>query len=392
MKSRHHTNTPVICLALLLLLPSYIFAGIDLKGEFGTAGGYTDNLFNDSADIEDSFSSARGVARFYPLSLMEIELKGDYTYYGTTFELSNFLGSAKATCIPTGRESRLTLYISSTFDTRAYREGYKGFNNNIFSATISAGYRVRPTAQLRMGVSLAATSYTNLESSNFEDYEIFAGGNFTFLGSSSLDVEAGYAIKSLDFWKRDIWRAYYNMDGILSYYVDPDDPDKYPSAGGHLGTIYISPRYSRSIGEKLGFTITYAYRSFQNGHGFAVSGLSTGFLSPWASVYQGEAVTLNIKTYLLPGFILSSGAGYWKRDFLKSNEDRGIEFEAPYIIKGRHDEQNRLYLSIQKPFIFHSGIFMEPNLQVSYTSNNSSNRLYDYSGSSIAAGIIFKLL
>jgi hypothetical protein len=114
---------------------------------------------------------------------------------------------------------------------------------------------------------------------------------------------------------------------------------------------------------------------------------------------------LGLKTYLVPNFILSAGAGYFDKVYfghsLESIQIGGNPPTPGAVIIGndtaedgvldREDKQTRVYLSIQLPLASRTGPFIEPSLQVEYTNNTSSVYLYDYDDVTVTAGVKIKL-
>jgi len=382
---------PIVSIVVLCLAMFSISADARLRDfletEFQTSGGYTDNLLADSSNVEDSYGMARLSARVYPLPIVEVELNGDYTNYGNYVDLTNKSGGVGVTIIPLDDDTPLSVYLNGNINTRGYRENYEPFNTQIIDGIASLGYMLSPTMQIRAGFAYKSTSYLNMETIDNTNYEIFGGINSSFFGKNSIDLEIGYAFMDLTYWKEDVWDG---PDFTGARYVIPYEESKYPSTEGQLKALYISPRYSRQICDNLAVVLTYSYRKFNDLGKIAVAGVSTQSLSPWSSVYEGESASLILKSFCLPNFILESGIGYWKKDFLNSNEYRNVPLLAKYIILSRHDEQNKSYISIKRPIVFKSGLYMEPAVTLNYSKNNSTNEQYDYSNLSISGGITFR--
>ncbi|UCD95100.1 MAG: hypothetical protein JSU69_03350, partial [Candidatus Zixiibacteriota bacterium] len=112
-------------------------------------------------------------------------------------------------------------------------------------------------------------------------------------------------------------------------------------------------------------------------------------LSPWASIYEGQSVSLNLKSYWTSNLVMSSGIGYWEKEFLLVVEEipRPTIFSPPYGILQRRDWQNRFYWGIQQYMSSSSGVIFELALQVDLTFNNSIVDDYDYSGLSLSSGM-----
>jgi len=368
------------------------------KIEFQAAQGYTDNLFLDNANTQDSYVTSKASITTYPFSFLEFILNNEYTYYSDSYNLSNFKGEAGFTLLPLRDESKFSLYINGNYSTQVYRIAYQHFSNDNYDFNISLGYSLTETLQLRAGWAYNDNEYTNELPPVYEYFfgdsvqtgygmaadndnnEIFIGGNATLPGSVAIDCEAGFATKNMNYVKR------------------PDDRDDLRPVRdslieGDLDSYYFSPRISRPIGNKTGVSLTYTYRRFEDVDSVVVPGISTEFLSPWSSVYEGETITLTVKTFLIPGIIAVGGAGYWDKEFLVTEEKLDDDNPAtpPSIIKARRDYMSRLFLSIQKPFRFHSGAVVEPALQLDYSDNNSSNSLYDYNNFSILMAVKVRL-
>lgn len=403
MKPRNSLIVGLTALVLLFALPASNVSA-DIKMDFSGSGGYTNNLLENSSKNEDSFSSARVSLRVYPHSTTEISLNNDYTYYSKYYNLSNFNGGVGLQFIPTGKNSRLSVLFSLNFTARVYRDNFLKFNNDTYDALFSAGYNWRGIL-IRSGVSFNSIKYHDLavpDSLSFDQlvvsdkntFKLFAGTNFSLLNSISVDFEGGYAY--MDYTRfRDTIR-----------YIDPSpfSPFKHIDSfmtGDRLESYYFSPRISGHLGQKVGLNITYNYRKFTNKRDKVVYGAGTGWISPWASVYDGQSITAALKTYYLPNFIISSGIGYWDKTFFRT-----IERIFTLIRKAnkRRDFQTRFYLTLQRPIPLKSGTIIEPFLQFNYSDNKSTyddkptnptmkpdHKLYDYSSLSVSAGLTIKM-
>ncbi len=329
-------------------------------------------------------------AKFYPLPITEILLNGEYTNYGNYVDLTNYSGGIGITVIPLKENSRFSIYLNGNFNSRGYRENYESFNTHIYDGIASLGYSLASAVQLRAGFSLKSTSYLRIQAIDNTNYEIFGGMNASFLGRNSFDLEIGYAFMDLEYWEKDKWISKLDIYGERVIFIDPTDPAYKPPTDGQLTSIYISPRYSRQINDKIAFVLTYSYQKFGDLGDIAVAGVSTQSLSPWATVYEGESVTFKVKSYYLPNFSIEFGIGYWNKDYLKTNEIRASEVYPHNHILARHDYQNKAYLTIKRPFPLKSGLFIEPTVTINHTDNNSTNAQYDYTNLSISGGITFR--
>jgi len=394
---------------LLVLFMAFVLgasAYSDIVPEFQMAGGYTNNLKYDSSDIEDSFEKAKLTLNLYPFSSFKIDASDEFMVYNETSDLTNNKVSVNATFVPPCEDEHFTFYVNGGFSNQIYDEGYESFNNNNFNINAALGYRINDWLLLRSGCSFNSTDYTNEEiqdtatvnqtfdiSGDNETLELYFGGNISLPFSNVIDFEGGYSKMNLTY-------ANPPQDTILRYWDDFTwikrdylNPNKDTLVDGNLKSYYFSPRISRPIGSKFGINVVYIYRTFDAADNVIIAGLSNQFLSPWTSVYEGESVTATLKSYIVPNFIITCGAGYWKKDFLKGEEERepveGIP-PPPRVIKDRHDEQNKFFLSIQKPFPFRSGLFVEPSMEMNISHNNSSNDLYDYNNFGISLGLTIR--
>ncbi len=362
----------------------------DVRTEVATNGGYTGNILGDSSELEDSYSSIRAAVDFYPAPKVELNVNSDYTYYGKFFNLSILGGGAGIKYIPTKKNSRLAILLSAKAAINKYRQSFDAFNNKNYDAGVSIGYTAGDGFYLRLGAAYNSLLYTNFDGADKNVAKFFGGMNFTLPGSNSLDIETGFAVMGY----RRFPDRLNNPDSSI---LRPDPFDKSQTqeeyvrsllVKDNLHSFYVSPRISRSIGPKTGINITYTYRKFTGFADKIVNGLSTGFLSPWASVYDGQSISISIKTYLLKGFTSNAGMGYWDKRFFRT-----MEGDDAWMIKAKYrkDYQSKYYLSFQRPFQMSSGVAAEPALQLNYTHNNSTLTLYKYSSLQISAGITFRM-
>jgi hypothetical protein len=249
------------------------------------------------------------------------------------------------------------------------------FDLNNIEGRVSLGYELGEITLLRAGMRYQSSPYLRSENSDKESAEIYAGLNQTLPANNCLDIEVGYGI--MDYKFIDPTRTFVSMTNPEGALV-----------GGHLRSFYVSPRLSRPLGRKTGLNLTFAFRSFMNTGDETVFGSSVGLLSPWTSVWEGTSVAATLKSYLIPQLISSAGIGYWNRRHLETLEND----QFPAVVgKTRDDDQIRIYLQIMRPILLKSGALIQPRLQLDYTSNNSTNELFDYSAFSINTGISVRL-
>ncbi len=217
---------------------------------------------------------------------------------------------------------------------------------------------------------------------------MYVGSNSKIGEKSSLDLELGLAAMSLTY----VFNPKNNPDipyrEYLSVFYDFLEES-------HLLAYYFSPRFSKTLGNKTGINLTYTYRDFAYIDDVVLPGISTGFLSPWANVYAGNALSFSVKSYVLRNFILSTGIGYFDKKYIPSEKvnenyvpgDGESDLNFPREVYQRNDWQVKTFLSAKRPFPFKSGMFMEPALQINYSENKSNDPLYRYSAFSITLGL-----
>ncbi len=375
-------------------------ATADVKTDITASSGYTSNLLNDSTRLEDSYSTINANINIYPAAPLAFEINNRYTYYSKFYKLSNYLGGVGFKFIPTGIQSRFTAIINARFSSQVYRDSINidnsgvtniSNNNDNYDFGCALGYRFARAINARLGTSYNYLKYTNYKGANRKTWKFFAGLNLTLLRGNSLDIEAGYA--SMDYRRFN--------DTVTIVFLRPNLAAQWAYADSllqndNLRSFYISPRFSRQLGSKTGFNITYNYRKFYNFAGKRVYGLNSGFLSPWASVYEGPSITSSLKSYLVLGFTLNLGVGYWDKTFFKSLErpDGRITDPTPTRkshISIRRDFQTRAFISITKPIQFPNGTAFESTLAYEFENNHSINTFYDYKKSGISVIINLKM-
>jgi hypothetical protein len=353
--------------------------------EFGTKGGSNDNLYSDSSKKYDTYSTSTAQLSYHPLSSLQITLGGEHTYYREKTGLSTITGQIGVTYIPTPRTSPLAVNLSGNLSgTRYYHPSdLPDFNNNYAEISLSMGYDITDIISARVGISQNSSSYLGADVEDKDELQYFWGGNITLPGSVSLDVETGFAGADYSYIFGD------TSDPLVGIAL----PDTMPRFSEKLQTFYYSPRISRTIAPKTGLSIVYTRRKFQNYDNQIILGYSTQFLSPWASVWEGKSVTAKLKSYIIPRLIITAGAGYWDKTFMKTVQpDQGFYIQVVTDpINRRQDWQTKFYGNIQWPISFHSGLFIEPNIRVDYTRNKSNRPLFFYNNFAFSVMVTIRL-
>ncbi|SYZ73433.1 exported hypothetical protein [Candidatus Zixiibacteriota bacterium] len=384
---------------ILIGIPA-VSASADVKTDITATSGYTSNLLNDSTRLEDSYSTINAALFIYPVAPLEFEINNRYTYYSRYYKLSNFQGSAGFKFIPTRADSRLSVALNARFSSQIYRDSINidnsgitniSSNNDNYDLGFGLGYRFASNLNARLGSAYNYLKYTDYKGANRGTWKFFTGINMTIFGSNSIDVETGFATMDYRRFKDSIYIVPLQLTpaeqlALLDSVLRHDN----------LHSFYVSPRFSRPFGSKTGFNIIYSYRKFYNFADKRVYGLNSGFLSPWASVYEGTSITSGIKSYIIPGFTLNLGAGYWDKTFFKSLErpDGRITDPTPTRkshISIRRDFQTRVYAGLTRSFGFAGGSKLEATLTYEFENNHSINTFYDYKKSGISAILDLKM-
>jgi hypothetical protein len=364
------------------LIPLQNLSAADLyRIEFATNFGSTNNLLDNSSALYDAYNTSTVKLSLYPLSSLELSMGGQNLYYRDLTGLSTITGQTGFIFIPTPRTAKFSIYTSGNFSVVRYHSQFEEFNTNTGDILAAVGYKITPELALRAGLSFSSTTYIDPKMEDKDDIEYFLGGNITFPGEIGFDIETGFA------------RANYSnlfMDADTSdIFVGIAKPDTMPRLGSSLQVIYISPRLSRMIAPKTGLSILFTKRNFQNYDSEVIAGFSTGYLSPWASVWEGQSIVANIKSFLIPKLIFTAGAGYWDKTYMKALE----EYHRFYIqivqdqYNRRQDWQTKYYFSLQWPIASHSGLYLEPSVRFDYARSISTEDLYNYSDYTYSAMI-----
>jgi hypothetical protein len=354
------------------------------------------NLLQDSSATFDAFSITSATIEYIPLPSLKLSISGEQTYYRETIGLSNLFGRINATYIPLSDKSRFSIFINANINGRKYHNDFSGVDNNFGETKLIAGYQINPRLHIRGGVSYRSTVYINTDSDYKRDLDFILGLNAGLPGQTSFDLEAGYGRTNYTF--KDA-----NLTGNGWPLSRPDLPDPIPydimwikdiaDTKDNLWVLYFSPRLSHSLGKKTGVSITYNSQNFQNYRGGFLWDISTGYLSPWATVWEGQSVLLNIKSFVLPKLILNAGYGHRDKHFLTTSnryDEDGLDrtyLEVRTEDTPREDIVNRLYLSIQWPVKLNHEYLVEPVINIERTNNNSNKPLYNFDDYSITTGV-----
>jgi hypothetical protein len=375
---------PGILLFLILRIMTGTPRAAEFGFEFSNSQGSTQNLLDDSSKIFDTYTNSALRVAYYPLPSLEIDLSGENSYYRELTGLSGQTGQFGMTFIPLPESSRISLYLSGDVSGVRYHNEFSAFENTSAEIEAAAGYAITDKLNARAGVAYSSTAYIALDVPYKRDFELYWGGNLSLFGVGSLDIETGFARANYTYIVNDT----INYSPIILPIISPDS---LPNAGADLWMYFISPRLSGQIAPKTGLSLLFSRRNFQNYHRQIIYGFSTSYLSPWAGVWQGQEVSASLKSYLVPHIILTAGAGYWDKRFMKTAEEEHLYWFQAVRADARHDYQSRYYVNIQWPITTKSHIFIEPNLRLDYTNNRSNKALYYFDDFSVSAAIKVRL-
>ena len=398
------TAKALVVISLLLMIGA-ADGRADARLELGLNQSYHSNLLNDSTERHDFRDVLNASLKLYPTSALEIGLSGDATGYDHLDDLNGIVGRFGVTWIPDLGETPFSLYGTGTFSQQRYGENLESFDNNTGAATVSLGYHLSPALELRTGVKATAHAYVNSDSgavdADNEQYELFAGLNASLPGSNSFDLEFGIGQTNYSFIDASVYPEIPLQDTTLP--GGPPVPPNTILSDGDFRSFFVSPRLSRPLGRKTGVSLTYSYRRFSGLDDAVVLGYSTNFLSPWASFYEGSSIALRLKTYLISGLIVTGGAGYWDREYLRTveletymvelypgYEIEDVRYGAPAEAPAREDELTRVYINVMIPFVVSHSSVLEQTFSLDYSHNSSTLDAYDYSGVTVSIGITYR--
>jgi len=400
----------IILLSVLCLASGHSVAGVtdyyEIETSFRNNG--TENLFKNWSETGDSFQSIGFTLKEFSFPWREVRFTVEQTWYEQSSSLNNLMYQLGFTLTPLGENSRTTLFLTGNLVSRDYEDlseevsSRNEFSSKDYDALVSLSHQFSSNLQARTGLSFKVKGFqvdyeydsllpdytTETVPATYEedryDYELFAGINYSLPWDASFDLEGGYRFG-------DYQHAIDTSERVRPVFSS----NAYSSlVENSLSWFYISPRISKSIGSKTGVSLTCSRRSFVDGPNDSayVYGNTTGFISPWASVYVGNGVHAKFKTFILPEFIISGGFGYFEKTFVttmdKVDSTGHLEpIAKTYYIKDgrgeREDIMRRFSLTLIVPFSSHSGYYFEPSIKIDYTNNHSSIVVYDYSDLSV---------
>jgi hypothetical protein len=276
-------------------------------------------------------------------------------------------------------------------DTSVHKRDFKIYNTTDYDITVGTGYQYNPRLHLRSQLAFNHHEYTKayfrddiVNSNRIIDGVV--GGNWSISGSDVLDLEMGYSNQTINRTYVDTTTIIDTVNVLIYDVYDDGDKDL------RVGTVYLSPRFSRQLGNRTGINVTGTYRSFVSGSDVIVAGETAELLDPFATAWEGVGATVNIKSFLIPRLITSLSFGYWDKSYLQHEELRPTEI-GNYVPTpvDRDDTKKSVYLGLQMPLgKTWGGLMIEPVGSVEYSDNSSTIDRYDYFSWDIALGVSLK--
>ncbi len=374
--------------AILLAAGAKAIDNVDF--ELNLSGNRTSNLVDDSSETYDGYFVNSARLNLYPLPFAEINVKGEYSHYNRTEAIRNYMLGAGVSVIPIGDTAGTAVHLALDFETRDYKSDSLNFNTtDDWTITTAIGRQLRSTTHLRGGVKFKKKHYSGSDVDDKNTFEVFTGANFTLFGSSSLDIEAGLVTGNIVYVDAVEYPGTRPSKAIAS---GAEYADSVVSEG-NLSSFYLSPRYSFRIGARTGASVALFHKWFADvPDNAAIYGFSVT-TSPWAGEYEGNGITLMLKSYLVPALIFRGGVGYFDKHYVDHIEHPvGVPvLSIPISVMPREDEQYKAYVAVQLPFTDRRGLFVEPQVQLEYTDNSSSIPVYDYTDFTISLGLTIRL-
>ncbi len=337
----------IYIITFVTLLSPFVMS--DSMTALAVDGGYSSNLFNDSFAISDSYTTLSSDLLIYPNEMFELNLFGDLTLYSQTTGLTNLLGGASFTYIPTDETMKSQLYFNSTVSFVRYGTEFNLYNNAVISGSGSWNYQLSKKVLSKIGVGASSKKYTSTSSVTDKLYYLFGGLNLTLFSKITLYVEGAYYGK--EFTTDDLFDS-------NNSYVD-----------------YVA-RLSRPLGNSLGLNVSYLKRTMDSNDETYMPGFTIDYLSPWATLWGGEEVRFSLKKILPNEFVMTLGASYSEKSYIDQLETDLID-ETLTSIYSRDDEISSYFIQIERK-IYNESSLIIPRFSIGYLDNSSSIDLYNY--------------
>ena len=336
----------IICGCMATPLLAEVFTSLSLQE------GYNSNIYYNSTEKSSSVTSFSSDLIFYPSDAVELSIFGDYIFYPSANELSNYLLGGSFTFIPTDDYSKSKITIYTTGSTLRYQDIFEIYSNNYAGASCSWQYSLTPAITISSGVSANYFDYPNTEAVTDFNYSFFGGFNVTFLKNNALNFDISYLEQEFSYNTFDTIGSFQRLRPV-------ENKDTFSS------TDY-SVRFSRPLDIRTGFNCSYQKRSFDANQEFTYTGFELDYLSPVASLWNGDMYSAGLKRFL-PFQII----GNLKMTYTEKTYTQISDFKRVDIRRSADINLQKTYLSENRMII--------PQLQVRYLSQSSTFNLYDYS-------------
>lgn len=356
-----HTLGFALFMAAIAALP----VSAETAARFGLDGGITGNLFNDSTNITDAYTSPCLEFRYYPSPSLEFAASAAYTAYRRTTDLGSLTAGGGITYIGAGTRSPLSVYLAGAASTRIYGPLYDIYNHTDGSLAAQLRLRLSSRVSAAAGTAIIAAAYPNATEGDNLGRAIFGRLNIIPFGVNTVDLEAG--IDHFTFPN-------------LAATAQPQSGNAGVAAQllTGLATVYYSARFSRPLGDHTGISINYGVRVFRDAEGMAALDLSLHDLSPWTAFREGHTIAADIKTFLVPHMVIAGGIEYHDMDYMDAFERLLASGTETYDVKSRSDRRTACTLDLRRPVVVSGGWILNPSLTLYYIENSSSDPLYTY--------------
>jgi|GEM_PF-2216567 len=327
------------------------------QGWFSTSivSGTTNNLFADSTNIEDYYSSLNFVYEQPLTDNLLLYYDGLGEIYYKTSSLTNLDHNAG---IEVGKyiKNRGEIFTGLSGFMLNYRDDYELFNRQ--GAGLKSGFRwiSSPFVRWRSGVDLSYNDYPNddtLAVSYSESY-LYLGVNIATKQKIALDISPGLQFRR---------------------YSELDTP-------ANTSYFWINSRISRPIGDKTGVSLGAMIREQVSVSGDAISALVQGGIDPGDLLWSGYNVNASLNYGKMPWFI-SFSTRLSQKKYTETFSVTGVDQRKDDVLELRLHGKYVLNVPNNWP-----NISVGTNLN--YTNNESSDSYFTYDGFSASAYLVIR--
>jgi len=352
----------VILITLLVLMAPGLNAEVVTEAIIG--GGYQSNLFNDSNSIGDQYVTFGTDLKYYPSASAQFSGAARYNVFATYGDLSNLVGEASVTIIPTSELSALTLALGGNLSMRKFGTIYELYDQVGSTVGADISYRLTQRTHLQSSISYLNNSYINSDFGSNHSIDLSTGINATIMGSNAIAVR-------LDYTRRFFDQPALTQEGTGYALLAGQDKTE------TFGVTGILVRFSRPLGKRTGMNLSIGSRQLHVDNNLTVLGYTIDYLSPWADLWEGVSFSGNVKHYFPSQLITELSLAYYDKNFVDVVELSDVTSET-YWQDARGDQLTTLSLTISRPISLQSGKMITPSFFLDYRNNHSSARFFDY--------------